>query len=211
MPVGTPLQNRVTPTGEIVAVADRGLFMGNRGGRIHDPATQTLTRRRWTNRHWICCLTQFKNRSRTIMGEGYTELFFLDEVTALSAGHRPCFECRRKDAQAFADAFARGTGNGLSMKADQMDRILHADRLSGRIQRHHIAHLGDLPDGAMLLWNGRPTALKSGLLFTWSSRGYETPEVPTSLAEPVTVLTPKSVLSTLSCGYAPVWHPSAEL
>ena len=206
-----PLTNRVTPDGHIIATRARGTFMGNRGGRIHDPATQTLTRRRWTSRRWICCLTQFKNRSRTVMGKGYTELFFLDEVTALAAGHRPCFECRRQDAKAFSEAFANGNGLGVSASADQMDRILHGDRLSGRMQKHHLASLDDLPDGAMLLWNGRPTALKGGSLLTWSQRGYELPEDPKSMAEPVTVLTPKSVLNALSCGYAPVWHPSAEL
>ena len=97
-----PLQNRVSPFGELCAFRARGLFMGNRGGRFHTDA-KTLTRRRWGSRQWICCVLDFKGRRRDIWGRSYTELFFLDEPTAFAAGHRPCFECRRKDAEAFAE------------------------------------------------------------------------------------------------------------
>ena len=89
------LQNRVDPFGDIHANPARGLFMGNRGGKIHDPATKTLLKRKFASRQWIICLTAFKGRKRLLMGNGYTELFFLDDVTALSAGHRPCAELRR--------------------------------------------------------------------------------------------------------------------
>jgi len=89
-----PLQNRVSPFGELITTSARGLFMGNRGGRFHT-ADRTLTSRRWASRQWICCRLQFKQRHRKVWGDSYTELFFLDEVTALAAGHRPCFECRR--------------------------------------------------------------------------------------------------------------------
>jgi len=98
-----PLQNRVTPFGDLAAVPARGLLMGNRGGRFHTDS-KTLTARRWASRQWICCLLDFKGRQRDVWGRFYTELFFLDEVTAFAAGHRPCFECRRKDAEAFAEA-----------------------------------------------------------------------------------------------------------
>ena len=93
-----PLQNRVNPFGELCAFSARGLFMGNRGGRFHTDA-KTLTARRWASRQWICCVLDFKGRRRDVWGRFYTELFFLDEPTAFAAGHRPCFECRRKDAQ----------------------------------------------------------------------------------------------------------------
>ena len=99
-----PLQNRVDPFGELFATPSRGLFMGNRGGRIHTD-DRKLTKRRWASRQWICCVLDFKSRQRDVWGRYYTELFFLDEVTALAAGHRPCFECRRKDAEAFASAW----------------------------------------------------------------------------------------------------------
>ncbi len=97
-----PLQNRVDPFGELFADSSRGQLFGNRGGRFHTD-DRTLTQRRWVSRTWICCVLEFKGRQRDVWGRYYTELFFLDEVTALAAGHRPCFECRRKDAAAFAE------------------------------------------------------------------------------------------------------------
>ncbi len=99
-----PLQNRVDPFGALHAVIERGMFMGNRGGKIHRP-DRTLTSRRWTSRRWIICVCDFKDRHRVVWGDGYTELFFLDEPTALAAGHRPCFECQREKARAFQSAF----------------------------------------------------------------------------------------------------------
>jgi hypothetical protein len=90
-----PLQSRVDPFGELSADRSRGLFMGNRGGRIHTD-DRRLAKRRWASRQWICCALDFKGRQRDVWGRYYTEMFFLDEVTALSAGHRPCFECRRR-------------------------------------------------------------------------------------------------------------------
>ena len=103
-PRPSPLQNRVAPDGSLHAVPERGLLMGNRGGRLHRP-DGTLGRARWRSRAWIACLTEFRGRHRAVMGDGYTELFFLDEATALAAGHRPCFECRRAAARAFAAAW----------------------------------------------------------------------------------------------------------
>ena len=109
-----PLQNRVDPFGELQAVDARGSLMGNRGGRIHRE-DKTLSARRWASRRWIACVCEFKGRHREVFGAGYTELFFFDEPTALAAGHRPCFECRRPEAEAFRDAgqvistFAPGT------------------------------------------------------------------------------------------------------
>src|SRR5579862_8165650 len=126
-----PLQNRVTPFGELVAVPARGTLFGNRGGRFHTDA-KTLTARRWASRQWICCVLDFKGRRRDVWGRFYTELFFLDEATALAAGHRPCFECRRKDAQAFAEAWRVATGAADPPSADEMDWVLHDQRCSGR-------------------------------------------------------------------------------
>ena len=100
----SPLQNRVAPDGSLHAVPERGLLMGNRGGRLHRP-DGTLGHARWRSRAWIACLTEFRGRHRAVWGESYSELFFLDEATALAAGHRPCFECRRAAARAFAEAW----------------------------------------------------------------------------------------------------------
>src|SRR3954451_19856984 len=118
------LQNRVDPFGELIATSARGLLFGNRGGRFHrDP--ETLGNRRWASRQWICCVLAFKQRHRKVWRNGYTELFFLDEVTALAAGHRPCFECRRKDAKAFAEYWGRARGMETPHAPD-MDRVLQS-------------------------------------------------------------------------------------
>ena len=130
-----PLQNRVDPFGELFATPARGtLFMGNRGGRIHTDE-RTLTTRRWASRQWICCVLDFKGRQRDVWGRYYTELFFLDEVTALAAGHRPCFECRRKDAEDFADAWRRRSSCARGRARRTWTSVLQAERLDGRAKR----------------------------------------------------------------------------
>jgi len=96
-----PLQNRVSPFGDVFATPARGTMMGNRGGRLHRD-DRTLGSRRWASKQWICCVLSFNDRHRDVWGASYTELFFLDEVTAFAAGHRPCFECRRREAESFA-------------------------------------------------------------------------------------------------------------
>ncbi|MEP0232852.1 hypothetical protein [Roseibium sp.] len=205
-----PLQNRVLPTAEIVAITPRGTMMGNRGGRIHDPDTRMLLQRKWASRRWICCVTSFKGRRRKVMGQSYTELFFLDEVTALAAGHRPCFECRRADAKQFASTFALGTGCTNARSADEIDRILHSDRLEGRQQKTYQSPLGELPNGAMVLFAGQPHAIYRGALLSWQPEGYALTTETTSRDTMLTVLTPKCVVQTLRAGYQPVWHPSAS-
>jgi len=136
-----PLQNRVDPFGDIHAVAARGMFTGNRGV-IHDPDTKTLLGRRWTTKAWIVCTCDFRGRRRDPMGRnarsggaGWTELFFLDEVTALAAGHRPCFYCRREAAKEYAGAFSRAFGVGKPT-VRMMDERLHAERMASA-GRHH--------------------------------------------------------------------------
>ena len=116
------LQNRVDPFGELIATPARGMFFGNRGGRFHRD-DRTLGRRRWASRQWICCVLQFKNRRHDVWGQGFTDLFFLDEVTALAAGHRPCFECRRADAKEFAEKWARAQSIPVP-RAPEMDMVL---------------------------------------------------------------------------------------
>ena len=145
-----PLQNRVTPSGDIIATPHRGLFTGNRG-IIHDPATKTLTRR-WASQAWLTCVCEFRGRRRKVMGgRSWTELFFLDEATALAAGHRPCFYCRRDDANRFRAAWE--AGNGVAgVLAREIDAVLHRERLDGGAKRLHPLPmpLEKLPDGAMV-------------------------------------------------------------
>jgi hypothetical protein len=200
-----PLQNRVDPFGNLFATPARGGLMGNRGGRIHSDE-KTLMTRRWASRQWICCVLDFNNRQRDVWGRFYTELFFLDEVTAFAAGHRPCFECRRKDAEKFALMFS---GKGRRASAPMMDEALHAQRLAGKDKRLHRRKIDSLPDGAMIVIDGAPFAVRGKRLLRWTPRGYAG-----SRARPrgssVDVLTPPSILMVLSRGYAPRWHDSAD-
>ena len=200
-----PLQNRVTPFGEFIASPARGTLFGNRGGRIHNDERR-LTARRWTSKQWICCRLDFNNRHRKVWGDSYTELFFLDEVTALAAGHRPCFECRRQDAERFAALFS---GQAKRASAPAMDKILHAERLAGKAKRTHRRAIDTLPDGAMLVRTGEAYAVRGNSLLRWTPAGYDR-----RLARPrgiaADVLTPPAILTVLARGYAPLWHASAR-
>ena len=131
-----PLQNRVTPFGDVVAISQKGLYIGNRG-IIHDPATKTLLGRRWTSKAWLVCVLDYKGRRRELMGgRSWTELFFLDEAVAFAAGHRPCFFCRRADAQAFRAAWGKARG-GETPLAPEIDAVLHEERLDRGRKRIH--------------------------------------------------------------------------
>jgi hypothetical protein len=199
-----PLQNRVDPFGNLFATPARGTLFGNRGGKFHTD-DQKLTTRRWASRQWICCVLDFKGRRRDVWGRYYTELFFLDEVTAFAAGHRPCFECRRKDAARFAMLFS---GKTQRASADAMDKVLHAERQNGKEKRTHKQALDKLPDGAMIVLAGETFAVRRQHLLRWTPSGYtETRARPRGLA--VDVLTPPAMLTVLKRGYAPLWHASA--
>jgi hypothetical protein len=202
-----PLQNRVDPFGELIADPARGLFFGNRGGRFHTD-NKTLTQRRWVSRTWICCVLAFKNRHRDVWGRFYTELFFLDEVTALAAGHRPCFECRRKDATTFAAFWQQASKLGSPPRAAEMDAVLHRERLDGRAKRRHRRAIDDLPDGAMIALEEGAFALRGDALLRWTPAGYAARrQRPRGIT--VDVLTPPAILAVLAAGYQPHWHPSA--
>jgi hypothetical protein len=199
-----PLQNRVDPFGELFASAARGLLMGNRGGRLHD-GERKLGARRWTSRQWICCKPEFNDRRRTVWGDSYSELFFLDEVTALAAGHRPCFECRRQQAENFAALFSAMKNRA---RAATMDSILHAERLAGKAKRSYLRMIDTLPDGVMIALAGEALAVRGDRLLRWTPSGYrDTRSRPRGIE--VDALTPPSILAVLAAGYRPLWHPSA--
>lgn len=208
-----PLKNRVDPFGDLFATPERGLVMGNRGGRFHDIDTQTADGRPWVSSRWIACKTCFGNRQRTVWGEGYTELFFLDEVTALSAGHRPCFECRRLDALDFAASFGEGLRTSRPPTADEIDTVLHGERLAGRAKAVHVAGLDQLPDGVVVtgaMSDHKAYAVRGDQLLGWSAQGWANPvSRPKGLI--VGLLTPPSVVGALQAGYRPLWHPSATV
>jgi hypothetical protein len=192
-----PLQNRVNPWGKIVATPERGTMMGNRGGRFHRPG-QTLGKRRWATHHWICCELEWKGAHHEPMGHGYTSLFFLDEVTALAAGHRPCLFCRRGEARRFIEL--------AGMTTDAFDRRLHEERRSAP----GITVIGDLPSGTMIAIDGHPYAIVGDGLLPWSFAGYGD-LVPRNPAMRSAVLTPPSIVAILRRGYQPRWHRSAGI
>jgi hypothetical protein len=200
-----PLPSRVSPFGELFADSARGLLMGNRGGRIHTDGKE-LTGRRWVSRQWICCVLDFKGRQRDVWGRYYTELFFLDEVTAFAAGHRPCFECRRKDAERFAALFS---GKDQRATAPAMDKVIHAERLDGKAKRLHRRALDDLPDGAMVVRDDEAFGVRGKHLLHWTPQGYAPPVVRRPRGVTVDVLTPPAMLKVLAAGYLPRWHGSA--
>ena len=145
-----PLQNRVTPLGELVADPARGLVYGNRGC-LHDDAGRI--RRRYNGKRWIACRLEFRGwqRSPLLQPGRFTELFFLDEATAFAAGHRPCALCRREDYVRFGEIWRELHPDQLG--ADAIDAQLHAERIAPdtRTQRLHAVALADLPDGAFVL------------------------------------------------------------
>lgn len=202
-----PLQNRVTPFGDIIATPARGLFMGNRG-IIHDPATRTLLRRRWTMRRWIVCVCAWKEVRRDVMRrQSWTELFFLDEATAFAAGHRPCFFCRRGDANAFRAAWSAGN-RVRAPGADDMDDVLHRERLDGRAKRLHAlpAPIAKLPTGTMVAVGDACYLLVKGRGVRWSETGYG--EGPASW-KGAKLVTPPSTVRALGAGYRVTVHPTA--
>jgi hypothetical protein len=197
--VAPPHRNRVAPTGEIVETPHRGTLMGNRGV-IH--AEDGTIVREWQVRRWIACRLEFKGRHREILQpRRWTELFFLDEATAIAAGHRPCAECRRPDYRRWQAAWdAAGLG---ATNADAMDAVLHADRTGPRAS----APASSLPSGAMVLDGGRPWLLDGGEQAEWSFAGYAG-ERRRAGRERVEVLTPASAIAVLAEGYEPQLHPS---
>ncbi len=196
-------QNRVLPTGEVVALPFRGAWMGNRG-ILHDEEGR-LGRARWRHPHWIICRLEFKGRRRPVMApRRYTELFFLDEAVALAAGHRPCAECRRDAFNAYRRAWADAHGGPLPT-AGEMDRRLHAARIDPltRGQRRFRARLADLPDGVFVEDAGSgPALLWRGSLHPCRGPHYEA-GIEADPAAEMQVLTPAPSVAALRAGYLP--------
>jgi hypothetical protein len=204
-----PLQNRVTPFGEIVATSHRGRFTGNRG-IIHDPATRTLLNRRWSSKAWITCVCEFKERRRKVMGgRSWTALFILDEATAFAAGHRPCFYCRRADAVSFRDAWGKGNGY-VQPYAKDMDEVLHSERLDRHAKRLHPLPMPvrELPSGVMIAADDKSYLIDNGEAWLWSFAGYSRFAAAPERAE---LLTPPSIVNALRAGYRPDIHVSASV
>ena len=195
-----PLQNRVTPLGDLVADPARGLVYGNRGC-LHD-RHGTITRFSATRR-WIACRLEFKGweRGPKLRPGKFTELFFLDEATAMAAGHRPCALCRRGDYDRLRERWGG---------ADAIDARLEAERMDGRARRLHAVALGDLPDGAFVLRDQEPWLVHGDRLRRWTPAGYDRSVArPTG---PARLITPPSLTDLLRQGWdplVPLLHPSA--
>jgi hypothetical protein len=201
-----PRQNRVTPSGELIAVPDRGLFWGNRGALL-DPAGRLARYSR--GRAWAICVLEFKGRRRQQWTPGrLTELYFLDEATGLAAGHRPCGECRYRDYQAFKQSWAAAFGGGVPGVVE-IDARLHEDRLvRPGVRRSYPAPLSGLPDGVMVSVGGAPFLVHHGELLAWTPGGYLDSR-RAEAATAVTVITPRATVAVLAAGYRPVIHASA--
>jgi hypothetical protein len=212
----TPLQNRVTPAGEIVADPARGTLMGNRGC-LHR-ADRTLGTARWRSKLWICCVLQWRGVRRDVIPptspspstRRWTALFFLDEATALAAGHRPCGYCRRSAYVSFTEAWRLASGLERPPRAGEMDARLHAERVEPRTRRQRTrpALAGELPDGAMVRLDGTCGLLAGGRFRPWSFTGYLDP-ITLRPATPVELLTPPATVAAIATGYRPLLHPSA--
>jgi hypothetical protein len=205
-----PLQNRVTPLGELIADPARGLVYGNRGC-LHDELGRI--RRRSAGKRWIACRLQFRGwQRRPLMQPGrFTELFFLDEATALAAGHRPCALCRREDYARLVTIW-RELHPG-QVGADAIDAQLHTERTQPgtRTQRHHQAALDQLPDGAFVLQEGAPWLVFGPQLLRWSPAGYLARK-PRPVHQQAQLITPPSLVHLLHTGWQPLValvHPSA--
>lgn len=212
-----PLCNRVNPYGEIIATPARGTLMGNRGC-LHDTGTTPL--RLYQSQRWIICVLDFKGRTRQPMPPGhYTSLFFLDEATALAAGHRPCAECQRARFLEFRSHWAAANlalaGHATPL-VGQIDTVLHNERISeerlqrAKRKRTYSAALEELPDGSMVLINAAPPPylVLGDMLFPWSIEGYGAPIARSNVM--VEVVTPRSTVRALAHGYQPMLHESAR-
>lgn len=192
------LTNRMTPFGTPEADPARGTLMGNRGCLVDRHGRVT---RRWQLERWITCVLDFRGRRRSpLMAAGkYTELFFLDEATALAAGHRPCAECRRADAQAFRTAWERGNEVVVDL-FPALDRALHRERIAGPWR----ARCAALPDGAMVVVDGQALLVQADALWPWAHGGYGPPRARPDGS--VAVLTPPGTVRALQAGWPLVAH-----
>lgn len=194
-----PFQNRVTPFGELIATPERGLVYGNRG-RLHDE--RGIIRRQWQVKRWIACRLEFRGRYRPggpMAPNRYTGLFFLDDATALAAGHRPCAECRNADYKRFL-ALTDASG------ADELDEQLHSER-----GRRHESELDELPDGAFVSVDGEPWLVLGSVLLRWTPGGYA--ERRPRFSGRAGVITPPTSVRVLTSGWSgslPLTHPSSR-
>lgn len=214
----SPYQNRALADGSIVSQPWRGQMLGIRGGQFHDHEHKILGKRRWAGKRWICCQLQFKNRHRQVMGKGYTHLFFLDEVNALAAGHRPCFQCRFEAAKHFQHYFATAMKLWTEAQiqdhdlpgADMMDRVLHGQRwASARKKSSLTVSRSQMIDGVVVTdgdRNGSFLTICDGQWYRINRGRYQ--QVSAPKMNNLLAVTPPITIEVLRLGYRPQWHTS---
>jgi len=204
-----PLQNRVDPFSKLHAVTNHGLFLGNRGILHNDQGE--LETDRWRTPAWIICtLTPPKSVTpHKLMTPGkYTHLFFMDEATALAAGHRPCAYCRRDAWNTYRAAL--NDENGPPMASDIKDQLFGEMReyiLKFGSKPRPAIRVAELPDGAMFAIEHQAYLKWNAHAHPWSFSGYGAPE---SLPETAIALTPKLNRLALANGYTPALHSSLQ-
>ena len=202
------LQNRVDPWGMLKAVSSRGAWLGNRG-ILHNEDKEIIAP--WKHKSWVTCQLQFNNRKREIFSPGkYSELFFLDEATALSAGHRPCAECRRQRYNEFKNLWLKSITGLESISVAEIDKQLHAERaVRGGIKIKHSCAFEKLPEGAFIEIGDEAFLFWNGKLKKWSFDGYVGSVPLPAQNKVVTLLTPPSIVELLKHGLVPQVHESA--
>jgi hypothetical protein len=198
------LQNRVDPFGQLIKTPERGAWLGNRGV-IHNEHKEIV--RAFKIKAWITCVLEFRGRHREIMQpHRWTELFFLDEATAFSAGHRPCFQCRYKDHQRFKEFWLKGNPQyGFNMKTpvSKIDNILQTERIAAdKSKVTYEKEIEALPNGTFVMFKEKPYLLKDHLLYLWSPEGYAK-AITLPDVEKLQVLTPRSFVNMFIAGYVP--------
>lgn len=206
-----PLQNRVDPFGQLHAVPARGALMGNRGILHND---QQQIRRQWAHKSWVTCALSYGNVKRAVFApNNYSELFFLDEVTSLAAGHRPCNTCQRQRYVEFKQAWIQANmlmQDQTFIAAPQVDSVLHTERaIPGGGKCTFDTLIAELPLGTMFEYEGNAYLVWTGGILKWSFDGY-TPATLAMPTTPVQVLTPASIVRMFTKGFVPRAHPSAN-
>ena len=205
-----PLQNRVSPNGEIKSIKSRGTFLGNRG-IIHNERKEIVSL--FKIKGWVTCQLKFKGRKRELMAKGkYTELFFLDEATAFSAGHRPCAECRKARYNEFKTKWLEANQKlliGDSTSIANIDKIIHQDRINKKQKVTYQNKMNLLPKGTMIQIDSIDYIIWNDEVFKWTFEGYEPTHINITDKD-VIVLTPKSYVEMFRKGFIPSVHISLQ-
>ena len=196
---------KVSPYGEIKNTTDRGTLMGNRG-ELKVEHGELVGLSRWKTQSWIYCSLDEKFKPQGEDTRRYIKLFFMDEFTALAAGHRPCWDCLGEKYDTFIAAWLAGNPGYNFQKniPQQIDREIHKERKHGdRSKQTFPEKLSNLPDGVMVtldVTSGESYLLQCGQLRMWTPTGYAA-AIHGDQGMYVHVLTPKTVVNAISAGF----------